>query len=94
MNAKQALAFCTLAIVGTAALADDPTIVKDSFTSNRSRAEVKSEVVRAGMDGKLLGGGELLTMRAPMVVQRSALSRDEVSAQGRTAAQKRQFEGS
>ena len=80
MNVKQALALSILAFAGSAALADDPTLVNDTFMSTKDRAAVRSEVLTAGVEGRLIGGGELLTMRAPMARPTSGLSREAVRA--------------
>lgn len=61
---KQTLILATLALAGTAALADDITMV-DSTPSVRSRDAVLMELRQAQADGSLLGGGELAPMRTP-----------------------------
>lgn len=61
---KHTLILATLALAGTAAMADDITMV-DATPSVRSRDAVLMELRQAQADGSLLGGGELALMRTP-----------------------------
>jgi hypothetical protein len=74
-------AFATLAAAGTAARADDITIVDESFMSSKTRAEVCDEVLQARAAGVIDFVSEVdlsPTMAAKKV---SAVSRAEVRAE-------------
>lgn len=47
MTAKQLIALAALAFAGSAAMAEDITIVPDTFVAQKTRAEVKAEAVQA-----------------------------------------------
>ena len=51
MNAKQLITLAAIAFAGTAAMADDITMVNETFASTRSRAEVNAEVLQARTSG-------------------------------------------
>ncbi len=53
MNTKSLFVLATLAFAGTAAMADDVTMVNDKFVSTKTRAEVQAEVLRARAAGVL-----------------------------------------
>ena len=53
MNTKSLIALATLTFAGTAAMAGEVTIVNDTFTSTKTRAEVKAEVLKARAAGVL-----------------------------------------
>lgn len=93
MNAKQAIAASILALTGTAALADDPTIV-ERVASTQSRDEVRAGVLQACEAGTLPVGGEILMTRAQQMRTPSLASRDEVRSQARAATLVRTYEGS
>jgi hypothetical protein len=73
-------AFATLAAFGTAARADDITMANESFTSTKTRAEVRAETVKAIADGVAFASEIDLspTMSRPRA---SALSREQVRAE-------------
>jgi hypothetical protein len=62
MNAKQLIArtlvAAGVAFTGTAALADDITMVKDDFVSTQSREQVRAEVLKARAAGTLVANHE------------------------------------
>ena len=80
-NLKQVAALSVLAFAGSAALADDITMTRDMFASQKTRAEVQAEVTKAIADGTLTMGGEIITMRAMAARNVSVLSREQVRAQ-------------
>ena len=47
MNTQSLIVLATLAFAGTAAMADDITMVNDKFISTKTRAEVMAEVLKA-----------------------------------------------
>ena len=54
MNTKSLIALvalATLSLAGTSAMASEITIVHDTFTSTKSRAEVNAEVLKARAAG-------------------------------------------
>ena len=83
MNTKSLIALATLAFAGTAAMADDITIVNDTFTN--TRAEVKAEVLRARAAGVQQFSTELQAyVHAPMQAAPAfapTLTREQVRAQ-------------
>lgn len=78
-------AFITLAAAGSAARADDITIVNDSFMSTKSRAEVRAEVIAARAQG-LLEVSEVDLSPTMPAKRDSTLTRDQVSAEVGPAA--------
>lgn len=79
MKITQIVALATLAVAGSAALADDPTVVVNPFTPQLTRAEVKADVLQAREQGQLnfvteVGGQVNRIQDAP----RSTLTRAEV----------------
>ena len=71
-----------LAVAGSAAMADDPTVVTDTFTPATTRAEVNAEVLQARHNGQIttvteIGGQINQVQRAP----KSTLTRAEVRRQ-------------
>jgi len=83
MNVKQLIALSALALAGTAALADDITIANESFVAQKSRAEVRAELVKARAEGTLQQAGEGYTA-VPMASQ-SSLTREQVRAELRNS---------
>lgn len=82
MNTKTLFAVAALAFSTGAAIADDATVVKDTFVAERTRAEVRAEVVQARAEGVLrfaTEGNAHVTAQAPMA--KSMLTREEVRAQ-------------
>jgi|GEM_PF-1859002 len=53
MNSKSLFVLATLAFAGTAAMANEITMVNDKFISMKTRAEVKAEVLQARAAGVL-----------------------------------------
>ena len=85
MNTRSLIALATLALAGTAAVADDITMVKDTFTSSKTRAEVEAEVLKVRAAGVLQFSTEMQSsVDVPMRTAPSsarALTRDQVRAQ-------------
>jgi len=79
MNVKQLIALSALAFAGTAAMADDITIANDSFVAQKSRAEVRAEVVQARAAGTLQAAGEVDT--GVSTATASTLTREQVRAE-------------
>ena len=85
MNTKAFIVLAALALSGTAVMADDITIVKDTFTPTKTRAEVTAEVLKARAAGVLHFVTEV-EMRAESSAQSapataSTLTREQVRAQ-------------
>jgi hypothetical protein len=86
MNTKQLITLAALAFAGTAALADDITIVNDNFSPLRSRAEVRADVLKARA-----GGVQAFTTEAQAQpgsnanATPSTLSREQVRAEVRNS---------
>lgn len=80
MNVKQLITLSALALVGTAALADDPTIVNNDFKSTLTRAEVRAELAKARADGSMAIVGEMGYI-APVTTSASTLTREQVRAE-------------
>lgn len=87
MNVKHIAAAALFAFAGTAAMADDITIVKDNFVAQKSRAEVQAEVLQARAAGQQYSASEA-DVAAP-VVAKSTLSRDQVRAELRNTPKAR-----
>jgi Domain of unknown function (DUF4148) len=82
MNAKHLFAFAALAFAGTAAMADDITIVNDSFHSQLTRAEVRAQVLEARAAGVLQFTSEFDSqVQAAQPMAKSMLTREAVRAQ-------------
>lgn len=81
MNVKQLITLSALVFAGSAAMADDITVVKDSFVAQKSRAEVRTEVLQARASGTLVQASEA-DVAAPVLTQ-SVLTRDQVRAEVR-----------
>ncbi|MBI5718198.1 MAG: DUF4148 domain-containing protein [Burkholderiales bacterium] len=73
-------AFATLAAAGTAARADDITIVDESFMSSKTRAEVCDEVLQARAAGVVFTSEVDLASTMP-AKKASVVSRDQVRAE-------------
>lgn len=74
-------AFAALAAAGTAARADDITMVDDSkFMSTKTRAEVLAEVLKARAEGTLMVS-EVDLAPTMMANKPSTLSREQVRAE-------------
>ena len=52
MKVAQLIALAALTVAGSAAMADDPTVVVDHFTPTRTRAEVQADVKQARQNGQ------------------------------------------
>ena len=88
MNIKSLIALATLttlSLAGTAAMAGEVTIVNDTFTSTKTRAEVRAEVLQARAAGVLQFSTEMqshvdsLALAAPAFAP--TLTREQVRAQ-------------
>jgi hypothetical protein len=76
----QLIALATLAFAG-AAMADDATVVVDDFTAQKSRAEVRAEVLKAQAEGTLrIQDVDTSSPKA----EPSAVTREQVRAELRT----------
>ena len=76
MNAKLALSALLLAGFAGSALADDPTVVNETFTSTRTRAEVNAELAAY----RAAGVNPWATSYQPLKYFRSATTRESVVA--------------
>ena len=86
MNAKQLITIATLAFAGTAAQADDITIVKDSFVPMQTRAAVRAEVLKARAAGVAQFATEFDAQLAPAApAAASTLTREQVRSELRNA---------
>jgi hypothetical protein len=75
---QQLIALFALSFAGSAAMADDITIANEAFVAQKTRAEVKAEVLQAQAAGTLrIGEGEVV---APVAAQ-SVVTRDQVRAE-------------
>lgn len=83
MNVKHLIAAAAFAFAGTAAMADDITIVNDNFVAQKTRAEVQAEVLQARAVGEQYAASEA-DVAAP-VVAKSQLTREQVRAELRAA---------
>ena len=85
MNTKSLIALATLTFAGTAAMAGEVTIVNDTFTSTKTRAEVRAEVLQARAAGVLQFSTEMQShvdsQAAAAPAMASTLTRDQVRAQ-------------
>ncbi len=85
MNTKSLIALATLTFAGTAAMAGEATIVNDTFTSTKTRAEVRAEVLQARAAGVLQFSTEMQShvdsQAAAAPAMASTLTRDQVRAQ-------------
>jgi hypothetical protein len=77
MNAKLTLSALLLAGFAGSALADDPTIVNDTFTSTRTRAEVNADLAAY----RAAGVNPWATSYQPLKYFRSATTRESVVAE-------------
>jgi len=84
MNAKQIIAITALAFAGSAATADDITIVEDNFVAAKTRAEVQAEVRQARAAGAAFVSEVDLSTTRPQA-RTSTLTRAEVQAEVRQA---------
>jgi len=83
MNTKQLIALATLAVAGSAAMAQDITIVKDDFVSTKTRAEVQAELFEARANHTLPLTAEFdSSVPAPSA---STLTREQVRADLRSS---------
>lgn len=73
-------AFASFVFAGTAARADDITMVNESFMSAKTRAEVQSEVLKARADGAVFAS-EIDLSPTMTAKQGSAVSRESVRAE-------------
>lgn len=88
MNAKQIIAFAAIAFAGTAAMADDITVANEAFTAQKTRAEVRAEVVNARKTGQFVAVDEQYA--APeMAATKSDLTREQVRAELRNSPKAR-----
>lgn len=88
MNAKQIIAITTLAFAGSAAIADDITIVEDNFVAAKTRSEVQAEVRQARAAGEVFVSEVDLSMTRPQA-RTSTLTRAEVQAELRNSPRQR-----
>jgi hypothetical protein len=84
MNAKQLIALSVLAFAGSAAMADDITFADDRFVAQKSRAEVKAEVLGARAAGVVQFITEADVQPAAPAA-RSVLTREDVRAELRNS---------
>ena len=90
MNIQSLVVLATLAFAGTAAMADDITMVNDKFISTKTRAEVKSEVLKARAAGVLQFSTEMQAQvdvpstSATATATASAVTREQVRSQVRS----------
>lgn len=82
MNTKTLLAAVALTLAGTAALAESPTIVADTFVAQKTRAEVQAETLQALAAGRTLVSEVDLSTTRPAAVA-STLTREQVRAEVR-----------
>lgn len=82
MNVKHLIA-AAFAVAGTAAMAGEITIVNDNFVAQKTRAEVRAEVLQARADGSFVQIGEGDTSLP--IAAKSTLTRDQVRAELRNA---------
>ena len=87
MNTKSLFVLATLAFAGTAAMADDITMVNDKFISTKTRAEVMAEVLKARAAGVLQFSTETQAQVAvpstPATATATAVTREQVRSQVR-----------
>ena len=89
MNAKQIIAVVSLALAGSATMADELTVFVDPV-STLSRAEVRAELDRARAEGTLpVGGEDAVVIEQPVA---ATATRQEVRAEARTAALSHRFD--
>ena len=85
MNTKSLFVLATLAFAGTAAMADDITMVNDKFISTKTRAEVKAEVLKARAAGVLQFSTEMQAQvdvpSTPATATATAVTREQVRSQ-------------
>ena len=85
MNTKSLFVLATLAFAGTAAMADDITMVNDKFISTKTRAEVMAEVLKARAAGVLQFSTETQAQVAvpstPATATATAVTREQVRSQ-------------
>ena len=86
MNVKHIIAALAFGFAGSAAMADDITVVKDNFVSTKTRAEVKAEVLKARAAGVLQFATETQSnvqgqVDVPVVQAAQPLTRAAVRAQ-------------
>jgi Domain of unknown function (DUF4148) len=86
MNAKQLITLSALVFAAGTALADDITVVNDSFKSQRSRAEVQAEVKQARAAGVL---NFVVEVERTAPVAASMLTREQVRAELKSTPQPR-----
>lgn len=86
MNAKQLIALAALAFAGSAAMAEDITLVNDSFVAQKTRAEVKAEAVQA----RAAQGVQVLEVDTSVPhAQTSTVTREQVRAELKSAPKAR-----
>lgn len=78
MNVKQLATLVAFAFAGTAALADDITIDTTPFTAQKTRAEVKAEVLAARAAGIAYAPTEVQAVEPATA---STLTREQVRAE-------------
>ena len=90
MNTQSLIVLATLAFAGTAAMADDITMVNDKFISTKTRAEVKAEVLKARAAGVLQFSTEMQAQvdvpfmpSMPATATATAVTREQVRSQVR-----------
>ena len=92
MNTKSLFVLATLAFAGTAAMADDITLVNDKFISTKTRAEVMAEVLKARAAGVLQFSTEMQAQvdvpSTPATATATAVTREQVRSQDRSQTQR------
>lgn len=78
MNTRQLAALVALTFAGTAAMADDITVAHETFVAQKTRAEVRAEVLAAKTNGSFVAATEA---GVEQPVAASALTRDQVRAE-------------
>jgi hypothetical protein len=87
MNVKQLITLSALVFAGSAAMADDITLVNDNFIAQKSRAEVHADLLQARANGTLVQASE--GEAAAPAVTPSTLTREQVRAELRNAPKTR-----
>ena len=78
------IALSALVFAAGSAFADDITIANDHFSTQKTRAEVRAEVLQARAAGQLQFANEA-TVGTPAVAASSTVTRDQVRAELRNA---------
>ncbi len=84
---RRLIALATLALAGTAAMADDITVANDAFVAQHSRAEVRADVLAAKANGSFVAPSEVEATTPAAAA--SDLTRDQVRAELRATPKAR-----